>query len=310
MRLGLRLIKGLAEASAHRIAAARAAQPFTSVDDLARRALLDARDLRQLAAADALASLAGHRRQQVWQSSAARHSPRSSMPRTAPAAPPHRGTAAALRQVAEPAAMAAQRALASAPRGLLHDAPIHEEDLALPAAPEGEDIVHDYAALGLTLRRHPLALLRERLARRGVRSSAQLDRLPHGRKVIACGLVIGRQQPATAKGTIFVTLEDETGPVNVIVWESLRFDEAQRNALLRSQLLAVHGEWQRDQGSGEAPMPPCFAASPAALPPEGVLAALGRPGSGQVRHLIAHRLHDLTHLLGRLAGLTTSRDFH
>ena len=249
MRLGLRLIKGLAEASAHRIAAARAAQPFTSVDDLARRALLDARDLRQLAAADALASLAGHRRQQVWQSSAARHSPRSPMPRTAPAAPP-RGTPAALRQVAEPAAMAAQRALASAPRGLLHDAPIHEEDLALPAAPEGEDIVHDYAALGLTLRPHPLALLRERLARRGVRSSAQLDRLPHGRKVIACGLVIGRQQPATAKGTIFVTLEDETGPVNVIVWESLRFDEAQRNALLRSQLLAVHGEWQRDQGSG------------------------------------------------------------
>ena len=197
-----------------------------------------------------------------------------------------------------------------APRGLLHDAPIHEEDLALPAAPEGEDIVHDYAALGLTLRRHPLALLRERLARRGVRSSAQLDRLPHGRKVIACGLVIGRQQPATAKGTIFVTLEDETGPVNVIVWESLRFDEAQRNALLRSQLLAVHGEWQRDQGSGEAPMPPGFAASPAALPPAGVLAAWGRPGSGQVRHLIAHRLHDLTHLLGRLAGLTTSRDFH
>ena len=206
--------------------------------------------------------------------------------------------------------MAAQRALASAPRGLLHDAPIHEEDLALPAAPEGEDIVHDYAALGLTLRRHPLALLRERLARRGVRSSAQLDRLPHGRKVIACGLVIGRQQPATAKGTIFVTLEDETGPVNVIVWESLRFDEAQRNALLRSQLLAVHGEWQRDQGSGEAPMPPGFAASPAALPPAGVLAAWGRPGSGQVRHLIAHRLDDLTHLLGRLAGLTTSRDFH
>ena len=151
--------------------------------------------------------------------------------------------------------MAAQRALASAPRGLLHDAPIHEEDLALPAAPEGEDIVHDYAALGLTLRRHPLALLRERLARRGVRSSAQLDRLPHGRKVIACGLVIGRQQPGTAKGTIFVTLEDETGPVNVIVWESLRFDEAQRNALLRSQLLAVHGEWQRDQGSDEAALP-------------------------------------------------------
>jgi error-prone DNA polymerase len=193
---------------------------------------------------------------------------------------------------------------------LLHHAPIDEAPLALPAAPEGEEIVHDYAALGLTLRRHPLALLRERLARRGVRSSAQLDRLPHGRQAIACGLVIGRQQPGTANGTIFVTLEDETGPVNVIVWPGLRVDEAQRNVLLRSQLLAVQGEWQRDKGSGETSMPPRFAASPAALPPEGVLAALGRPGSGQVRHLIAQRLYDLTPLLGRLAAHTTSRDFH
>ena len=307
VRLGLRLIKGLAEASAHRITAARAAQPFTSVDDLGRRALLDARDLRQLAAADALASLAGHRRQQVWESSAARHSPRSLLPRGALAAQRHAAESVAnsTAKVATPsmpnaractsteanksthtgaitaAAQAAQRALANAPRGLLHDAPIREDALALPAAAEGEDIVHDYATLGLTLRRHPLALLRERLARRGVRSSAQLDRLPHGRQSIACGLVIGRQQPGTAKGTIFVTLEDETGPVNVIVWESLRIDEGQRNALLRSQLLAVHGEWQRDKDSG-----------------------------GRVRHLIAHRMHDLTHLLGRLAGLTTSRDFH
>ena len=163
---------------------------------------------------------------------------------------------------------------------LLFDAPIHEAPLALPAAPEGEEIVHDYAALGLTLRRHPLALLRERLARRGVRTSAQLDQLPHGRYATACGLVIGRQQPGTAKGTIFVTLEDETGPINVIVWESLRMDEGQRNALLRAQLLAVQGEWQRDKDSGEGDMPPRFAASHAALPPEGTAADLGRPGVG------------------------------
>ena len=141
--------------------------------------------------------------------------------------------------------------------------------------------MHDYAALGLTLRRHPLALLRPRLARQRLLTAAELQHLPSGRWVRACGLVTGRQRPATAKGTIFVTLEDETGPVNVIVWPSLREDEAQRHALLRAQLLAVEGQWQRDEGSG-----------------------------GQVRHLVARRLHDLTPLLGRLAGLTASRDFH
>lgn len=240
VRLGLCLVKGLTAQTAERIVQARAQQAFADVADLARRARLDVKELNQLAAADALRSLAGHRRQQVWQGAA----------------------------------------LKSAP-ALLRDAPIDEAPLALPAAPEGEEIVHDYAALGLTLRRHPLALLRERLARRGMHSSAELKALPHGRQVIACGLVIGRQRPATAKGTIFVTLEDETGSVNVIVWKSVRADEQQRNALLRARLLAVEGEWQRDQGSG-----------------------------GQVTHLIAQRFYDLTPLLGRIAGLTTSRDFH
>ena len=240
VRLGLRQVAGLAEAAARRIVEARAGQAFASVDDLARRARLDAGDLNRLAAADALASLAGHRRQQVWQGAAWRAAP-----------------------------------------ALLHEAPIDEAPLALPPAPEGEAIVHDYAALGLTLRRHPLALLRARLSRWRLLTAEQLARTPHGRTVRACGLVVGRQRPATAKGTIFVTLEDETGPVNVIVWPGLREDEGQRNALLRARLLAVEGQWQWGGGSG-----------------------------GAVRHLVARRLRDLTPLLGRLAGLTTSRDFH
>ena len=240
VRLGLRQVAGLAEAAARRIVEARAGQAFASVDDLARRARLDAGDLNRLAAADALASLAGHRRQQVWQGAAWRAAP-----------------------------------------ALLHEAPIDEAPLALPPAPEGEAIVHDYAALGLTLRRHPLALLRARLSRWRLLTAEQLARTPHGRSVRACGLVVGRQRPATAKGTIFVTLEDETGPVNVIVWPGLREDEGQRNALLRARLLAVEGQWQWGGGSG-----------------------------GAVRHLVARRLRDLTPLLGRLAGLTTSRDFH
>jgi len=159
------------------------------------------------------------------------------------------------------------------PPALLADAPVHEAALALPEAPEGEQILLDYASLGLTLRRHPLALLRPRLARRGWRSADELHRLPDGRATWACGIVTMRQQPETAKGTIFVTLEDETGSVNVIVWRHVR--ENQRQALLRARLLAVAGQWQTHDG---------------------------------VSHLIARRLVDMTPWLGRLA--TASRDFH
>jgi error-prone DNA polymerase len=111
-------------------------------------------------------------------------------------------------------------------------------------------------------------------------NASQLHDLPSGRCVAACGIVTVRQQPQTANGTIFVTLEDETGPVNVIVWRHVR--EKQRDALLRSRLLAVWGKWQRDEESG-----------------------------GNVRHLIAERMEDMTPLLGRLGELSgSSRDFH
>jgi error-prone DNA polymerase len=238
VRLGLRLVGGLSEQGARRIVAAREQAPFENVEDMARRSELDVKDLRLLAAADALQSLAGHRRQQVWEASAQRRAPE-----------------------------------------LLRDAPIDEEALALPAAREGEEIVFDYASLGLTLRRHPVAVLRSRLARMKLLSSAQLHDLPNDRRVGACGMVTVRQQPGTANGTIFVTLEDETGPVNVIVWKSLR--EQQRAPLLHARLLAVRGTWQRDNESG-----------------------------GNVRHLIAEQLQDLTPLLGRLGRQSVSRDFH
>ena len=172
-------------------------------------------------------------------------------------------------------------AIKSAP-GLLKAVPIHETPLLLADTPEGENILFDYKATGLTLRRHPLALLRDRLAGRGLLSASQLNALPNGRQVAGCGIVTVRQQPQTAKGTIFVTLEDETGPVNVIVWKSLR--ESQRAELLHARLLAVFGVWQRSEESGTA------------------------PGFGAVRNLVAQRLEDLTPLLGRLG--TASRDFH
>ena len=239
VRLGLRQVFSLGEAGAHRIMQARAQRPFASVEDLALRAQLDLKDINALAAADALQSLAGHRRQQVWQAAAHQKAP-----------------------------------------GLLRAAPINEQQLLLPAAKEGEEIFFDYSAMGFTLRRHPVALLRSRLQRMKLLTAQQLDQLPHNRQAAACGIVTVRQQPQTANGTIFVTLEDETGPVNVIVWKHVR--ERQREALLHSKLLAVRGVWQRDVDSG-----------------------------GQVKHLIAEQLEDLTPLLGRLGRSgTSSRDFH
>jgi len=239
VRLGLRLVGTLSEAGAQRIVAARTEAPFTSVEDLSLRAQLDVRDVQALASADALRTLAGHRRQQVWEAASRHRAPE-----------------------------------------LLRSAPVNEEALVLPPPSEGEDILFDYAATGLTLRRHPVALLRAQLARRGMLSSRQLHDLKSGQKVSACGIVTMRQQPATANGTIFVSLEDETGPVNVIVWKHVR--EQQREALLRSHLLAVEGTWQRDVESG-----------------------------GEVRHLIAEQLTDLTRLLGRFGQLgSKSRDFH
>ena len=231
VRLGLRLVAGLSRSAAKRIVAARAEQPFESAEDLSRRARLEQHEMRLLAAADALRSLSGHRRQQVWD-------------------------AAALHE----------------PPVLLRDAPVEEDWLELPEAPEGEEIVFDYAALGLTLRRHPLALLRERLAARRFQSSRELHEQPHGRLVRACGIVTLRQQPETAKGVIFVSLEDEHGTVQVIVWKGLR--ERQRPVLMSARLLGVYGIWQRE---------------------------------GEVRNLIAKHLVDLTPWLGRLAA--PSRDF-
>ena len=232
VRLGLRLVSGLKTASAARIVQARAQAPFEGAEDLSRRAHLEQYEMKLLAGADALASLSGHRRQQVWD-------------------------AAALH----------------APPKLLRNAPVEEDPLALPDAPEGEEILFDYASTGLTLRRHPMALLRQKLAAMRYLSSAQLQELPNGGLVWACGIVTLRQQPQTAKGVVFISLEDEHGTVQIIVWKKVR--EQQRTAVLKSRLLGVYGIWQRE---------------------------------GEVRNLIAQRFVDLTPLLGRLAA--PSRDFY
>ncbi|NHZ88439.1 DNA polymerase III subunit alpha [Massilia sp. CCM 8733] len=148
-----------------------------------------------------------------------------------------------------------------------------DEDLPLLAVPsEGEEIVGDYRSQGLTLGRHPLALLRARLLAQRFLPASQLNDFKQGQLARACGIVTVRQRPATAKGVLFVTIEDETGNVNVIVWPSLV--EQQRREVLGASLLGVYGVWQRE---------------------------------GEVRHLVAKRLVDMSHLMGRLD--TSSRDF-
>jgi error-prone DNA polymerase len=231
VRLGLHMVRGLRTDSAERIVLARATGPFDNAEELARRARLEQHEMKLLAAAGALGTLSGHRRQQVWD-------------------------AAALH----------------APPELLQEAPVDEDFLELPAAPEGEDVLWDYASVGLTLRTHPMALLRKKLDKYKLKTSEELRRIPDGRIVRTAGIVTLRQQPETAKGTIFVSLEDEHGATQVICWRHIK--EAQREVLLGSRLMAVKGRWQRE---------------------------------GEVCNLIAERLADLSPMLGRLA--TESRDF-
>ncbi|HNM22655.1 MAG TPA: error-prone DNA polymerase, partial [Rhodocyclaceae bacterium] len=165
--------------------------------------------------------------------------------------------------------------VAAAVQGDLFDGiPLRAEPAAdLPAPNEGEDLVADYRSLGLTLRRHPLALLRSHLAARRFLSAGDLQRSPDRLLARAAGIVTGRQRPGTASGIVFVTLEDETGYTNVVVRPELA--ERQRRELLGARLLGVYGQLEAKSG---------------------------------VVHLLAKRLVDLTAWLGRLE--TASRDFH
>ena len=223
LRLGLRMVSGLSESEGKRVAGGK---PYSRVFDLH----LDRKDLRSLAAAGALQSIAGHRRLSHWVAAGAmRRSPL--------------------------------------------DAPGEESPPALAAPSEGADIVADYASLGLTLGRHPLALLRGKLKAMGLGDASELHELPHGSAARVAGLVTCRQRPDTASGVVFVTLEDETGNMNIVVWN--RLVERQRRELLGARLLGVHGTIERD---------------------------------GDVVHLVARRLVDHSALLGPLE--TASRDFH
>jgi error-prone DNA polymerase len=234
LRLGLRLVKGFGEEAATRLQVARRSGPFADTRDLATRANLNRRELAALAEAAALRGIAGHRHRARWEAAAVRREPDDLLQGVAPGG---RGERVAIRP---------------------------------PSATD--DLQADYASTGLTLGRHPLAFLRRVLRSRRVRPVVELLRLEHGSRARACGLVTMRQRPQTAKGTVFLTLEDESGQLNVVVWP--RLAERQRAVVLGARLVAIDGVMESD---------------------------------GDVWHLIAERLHDYSELLDGLE--TRSRDF-
>ena len=235
VRLGLNRVGGLGEEAGRRIMAARARAPFANVEDLARRAGLDTHAMQCLAGSDALSGLAGHRRDAIW-------------------------AVAGVDTRATPLLEATRT--------------IEDAEPEFEAPTLGDAVLADYRALGLSLKGHPLALLRPALAPFKVQQAALLNaEYRPGQLARASGLVTHRQQPGTAKGVVFVTLEDETGTVNVIVWPAVA--AAQRKPLLAASLLTVYGVWQRE---------------------------------GEVRHLIAKTLVDHSPMLQGL--VTRSRDFH
>ncbi|WP_083970544.1 error-prone DNA polymerase [Halomonas sp. S2151] len=236
LRLGFRLVKGLGRGAIDSLLARRPANGYASVAEARRRAPMSAREWEALAAAGALSSLGGHRYQARWN------------------------------------LLAPDPALALGETDILDDT---TPELAPPS--EQADLEEDFRHLGLSLARHPMALLREQtsMARQGLArclKATELAELDHGHLVQVAGLVTTRQRPGTASGVTFVTLEDETGNVNVVVWKDTA--KAQRQALLNARLLKVTGHLERE---------------------------------GSVIHVIAGRLEDLSGLWAELG--VPSRDF-
>jgi error-prone DNA polymerase len=222
LRLGLRMVRGLANLHAARILAARGAGPFVSIEDVWRRSGVPPAELEKLAEADAFACLGVDRRQALWQ----------------------------------------VRGLGAAPLPLFPAEEGEEPGVALKPLTEGREVVEDYRALQLSLRAHPVAFLRPELDRRGVTRCGDLGQAKDGKAIEVAGIVLIRQRPGSAKGVLFITIEDETGVANAILWPD-RF-EAQRRIVLSAAMISIRGVLQRE---------------------------------GEVIHVITGRMEDLTPLL-------------
>ncbi|HEY7212719.1 MAG TPA: PHP domain-containing protein [Bryobacteraceae bacterium] len=204
VRLGLHMVSGLPEKEAHALVAARGAG-YRTPGEIARRAGCGRRALDRLAQADAFGSITAGRRQALWKTSV-------------------------FDEKLPPLFAAANL--------------FNEPETELPPTTGSQEVVADYLATGLTLRAHPLTFLRPVLNARRVISAAELKRTPNGKSVLVAGLVLFRQHPQTAKETIFLTIEDETGAANLIVWK--RVHEKYHDAVYRAKLLACRGVVQRE----------------------------------------------------------------
>ena len=203
VRLGLRMVKGLAEAHAARIVGQRGAR-YRSVEDAWRRAGVPVSALERIAEADGFGGLGLARRDALW----------------------------------------AISGLGGAPLPLFAAAETAEPDVALTPMTEGRSVVEDYQTTGLSLRRHPVEFLRAGLQERGMVSCRALEAMGDGRRVSVAGIVLVRQKPGSAKGVMFITIEDETGVANLVVWPSIF--EKQRRLVLSAGMIACHGTVQRE----------------------------------------------------------------
>jgi error-prone DNA polymerase len=228
LRLGFRIVKGLSNLHAAQIVAARGDTPFASIEDVWRRSGVPLAALEKLADADAFAALGLSRRDALWQ----------------------------------------VRGLGLTPLPLFAAAEAREPEVALKPLTEGREVVEDYRAIQLSLRAHPLAFLRAELDRRGMTRCGDLARVRDGKAVEVAGVVLIRQRPGSAKGVLFLTVEDETGVANAIVWPD-RF-EAQRRIVMGSAMIGIRGVVQRE---------------------------------GDVIHVVTARMEDLTPLLHSVGAM-------
>ena len=212
VRLGLRMVKGLSSAHAADIVAARGERLYGSVDALCRRTRLPPAALERLAEADAFQGLGLERRAALW----------------------------AIRGLRD----AVLPLFAAADQGRPPQPEIVEPAVPIVSMSAGRNVVEDYASVGLTLRQHPVAFLRDELRPRGIVPCSGLSASRDGQRVTVAGLVLVRQRPATATGVIFITIEDETGIANLIIWSSLF--ERQRRIVLSAGMLACRGRVQRE----------------------------------------------------------------
>jgi error-prone DNA polymerase len=252
LRLGLRQIKGFSEADARKLIEARGAG-YRDAGDLWRRSGQGRAALERLAEADALRSLTDgqgglDRRRSLWALKALGDAPlplfANRQEKTVPA--PHPPAA---RVPPSPREHGEREGVRGRDMPSLHGSSSSEEETRaaslLPEMPLGEHVVEDYATVGLSLKRHPLAFLRDEFAREGFVTAADLATLPVDRRLAIAGLVLIRQRPGSANGVVFVTLEDETGIANLIVWPNVL--ERFRRAALGATLLHCRGRLQREQ---------------------------------------------------------------